>query len=392
MKVAHIIQSISPNDGGPPSVVMHLAAAQANLGAEVQVVTYAGARNQDWWSNWIEQIPAIRQIELQEVERAWYHPRSQVRTLRRLRNDVDILHVHGIWRSLAWYALSGKRHGRGVTVLAPHGMLSPWALKHRGLKKKLALSVLWRRLIASADMLHAVSTGEQQELEAVISAARIALIPNGISVAEAANGIAEIAHPADAPNPSAGYVLYLARLHAMKGPDLLLDAFARLLGDCTECADYKLIMAGPDYGAQTALLRQARRLGIEDKVEFPGAVFGKAKQDLYRRAALVCQPSRYEAFSLSLLESLAAGVTVLTTPEANFPEIQTCGAGVICRGESLELARNMRLLLTQPEMREQMGRRGRDLVHREFTWERIASRSMQSYEDLLRGALPSIAR
>jgi len=99
----------------------------------------------------------------------------------------------------------------------------------------------------------------------------------------------------------------------------------------------------------------------------------------------VCQPSRYEAFSLSLLEALAAGVPVLTTPEANFPEVQTSGAGVICKGQSRELAQNMLMLLQQSELRETMGQAGRALTLSKYTWDRIAANALQVYAGILRG-------
>jgi glycosyltransferase involved in cell wall biosynthesis len=388
MKVVHVIESISPHDGGPPNVVLHLAGAQAALGAEVKVVTYRDACNQQWLSDWRREIPSANGIELQEITRGWRFWRSKVEALRGLRDDADIMHVHGIWRSLAWHALSGRHCGRAAILLAPHGMLSPWALDHNGFRKKLAMRGGWRRMISAADVLHAVSLGEQDEIKAVISGACIALIPNGVAGAETEDRTPaniDLRHDGAA---AGGYVLYLARLHEMKGPDLLLDAFAEVIKGTDECSGYRLIMAGPDYGEKAALQARAKHLRIEDKVHFPGPVFDKAKWDLYHGATLVCQPSRYEAFSLTLLEAVAAGVPVLTTPEANFPEIRSSAAGIVCRGEPKELARNMRLLLTQPELRERMGRQGRTLA-KKYTWERIAMGAMQVYGSLLTGRATS---
>lgn len=362
---------------------MHLAGAQAALGAEVEVVTYGHASNRQWMSQWRSRIPGSGDVELREVAPGWRFTRSNLRTFRGLRDGADILHVHGIWRSLAWCALSGRHGRRAATVLAPHGMLSPWALGHKGFRKKLAMRAGWRRLISSADMLHAVSLGEQNEIKAVISQARIALIPNGVATEETYHRTTENTELRQDGAPTGGYVLYLARLHEMKGPDLLLDAFADVINSTNEYSGYRLVMAGPDYGEKSALQAQARRLGIKDKVHFPGPVFDEAKRDLYRGATLVCQPSRYEAFSLSLLEALASGVPVLTTPEANFPEVQTSAAGIICRGEPQELARNLRLLLSQPELRERMGQQGRALALNKYTWERIAVAAMEVYKNLL---------
>jgi glycosyltransferase involved in cell wall biosynthesis len=375
MIVVHVIQSISPADGGPPSVVLHLAAAQAALATDVRVVTYSNSRNRQWWSEWTLRVPGLARVDLQEVSPKVFSSRNEVRELRKLHRVADIVHTHGIWRRLVWNSLSCQGSGGAVSVLAPHGMLSPWALAHRGFRKKLALMTGWRRLIGAADTLHAVSLGEQAEIRALIAAARVSVIPNGVSMTEAPDVITEL-------NPRERYVLYLARLHEMKGPDRLVYAFAELLATGSELENCRLVLAGPDFGAQSALQAQVLRLGLQDKVVFPGGVYDAAKRSLYQRATLVCQPSRYEAFSLSLLEALAAGVPVVTTPEANFPEIQSRGAGIICSGEPHELTQSMLLILTNPELRAQMGERGKMLVRENYTWDRIAARALQTYTEL----------
>lgn len=383
MKVTHVIESIAPQFGGPPSVVMHLAAAQAALGADVEVVTYRDADNQYWLSEWRHQIPLLQNLPLREIERGWRFTAGIRRDFRALHDGTDIMHVHGIWRSLAWHALSTRLAGRAATVLAPHGMLSPWALKHNGIRKKLAMRAVWRRMIAAADVMHAVSLGEVDEIKECISSAQIALIPNGVAIMELIEDAGETTASGPDSSAAGSYVLYVARLHEMKGPDLLIDAFAEVVKGNDQCSGLRLIMAGPDFGELAALKARVRRLRIEHRVHFPGPVYDKVKRDLYRGATLVCQPSRYEAFSLSLLEALGAGIPVLTTPEANFPEVHTCGAGIICNGESRELAKHMRRLLLQPELRESMGQQGRALVQNHYTWERVAIGAIKVYGDLL---------
>jgi len=66
MKVTHVIDSIAPGDGGPPSVVLHLAAGQVSLGAQVRIVTYADSRNAQWLAHWRRQVPAACDLELRE--------------------------------------------------------------------------------------------------------------------------------------------------------------------------------------------------------------------------------------------------------------------------------------------------------------------------------------
>jgi glycosyltransferase involved in cell wall biosynthesis len=335
-------------------------------------------------SRWRGAIPNLDNVELREAPAGWRFGRHTLRTLRGWRNTSDIMHIHGIWRSLAGFALYSRRGSNAATVLAPHGMLSPWALNNNAIRKKFARRAGWNRLISSTDLFHAVSVGEEHEIRALNFGVRVTVIPNGVSVSEIANETMEFHREADSSLP---YILYLARLHRMKGPDLLLNAFADVARSAGPTFGYRLIMAGPDFGEKTALESQARKLGIADRVQFPGPVFGEAKRELYRGATIVCQPSRYEAFSLSLLEALASGVPVLTTPQANFPEIQSHQAGIVCSAEIGELAHNMRLLLSRPELRLQLGKSGSALVLSKYTWDRIAVSSLAAYESALQPAL-----
>jgi glycosyltransferase involved in cell wall biosynthesis len=201
--------------------------------------------------------------------------------------------------------------------------------------------------------------------------ARIEIMPNGVALAP----VDTLAHPAS----NAPVVLFMARLHVMKGADTLLEAFAlalqrRMIGD-----DTRLVLAGPDFGLLDALRRRAGALQVGHRVEFPGAVYGADKARLLRNATVFCQPSRHEGFSLSILEALAAGLPVLTTPEANFPEVQSRGCGLICPRDAPSLAAGLAALLGDPARRVAMGQAGRALVASDYTWSGVAQRSFALY-------------
>ena len=386
MDVAHLIDSISPEAGGPPRVMLNLAAAQVRLGIGVQVVTRKDAQTDTWWSQWCERTPALSSIPLRALDCSWYATGARARAVRALGDRANVLHVHGIWKALAWQTLANRSRFGAAVLLAPHGMLSPWSLNHHRLKKSVALRLGWRRMLTSADAFHAVSAGEEVEIAAAVPGSQIAVLPNGVAPVDDAAAVPAQSQRANVGPPSSRYVLFLARLHVMKGPDLLLEAFARLIRQLTDEPDLTLVMAGPDYGMRRALESQARRLRMADRVRFLGAVFGREKWDLIRGAALCCQPSRYEAFSLSLLESLEAGVPVVTTPEANVPDVALANAGIVCQGEPEELAQAMLHLLTHPQLRVEMGQRGRAMVYTKYTWSKIAKDSAAVYEALWRRA------
>jgi len=105
------------------------------------------------------------------------------------------------------------------------------------------------------------------------------------------------------------------------------------------------------------LQTRVRRLGISDKVTFTGAVFGEESKSCF-----VARPSCANRADMKPLvcpcSKHCCGGARAHHARGKFPEVQTSGAGVICKGQSRELAQNMLMLLQQSELRETMGKRG----------------------------------
>jgi glycosyltransferase involved in cell wall biosynthesis len=146
-----------------------------------------------------------------------------------------------------------------------------------------------------------------------------------------------------------------------------------------------LVVAGPDFGMLATLRGLARDLGVSSRVRFVGTVRGAIKVALLRHALCLCQPSLYEGFSITVLESLACGVPALITPESNFPEVATHGAGLVVDGAAENLSVALARIAQEPRMRAAMGAAGLELVRREFTWTAVAQRSLLAYEKLRMG-------
>lgn len=102
-------------------------------------------------------------------------------------------------------------------------------------------------------------------------------------------------------------VLWACRIEPAKNPDLALEAFARTP------ADFHLTVAGSGTLEQ-GMRDRARALGIEDRVDFRGAVPKGSVGDLMREHDLLLMSSRFEGFSRSIVEALGSGLPVATTP------------------------------------------------------------------------------
>ena len=120
------------------------------------------------------------------------------------------------------------------------------------------------------------------------------------------------------PTPADGPVVALGRLMAEKGFDVLIEAVA--LMPPAEQPEVVIVGDGPD---RTLLEALALRRGID--VEFAGAVAPSEVGNWYRRARLVCVPSRREGFGMITAEALAAGRPVVATAVGAAPQLISDG-------------------------------------------------------------------
>lgn len=102
-------------------------------------------------------------------------------------------------------------------------------------------------------------------------------------------------------------ILYTGRLEKIKGLDLLLSTYAKVLNN-----DFKLVIVG-DGSEKEALKKQCYDLGISDKVEFAGFYSGKGLYAWYHLASLYVLPSRFEPFGAVVNEALVYGCPVLAS-------------------------------------------------------------------------------
>jgi len=120
-------------------------------------------------------------------------------------------------------------------------------------------------------------------------------------------------------------ILFLGRIHPLKGVDRLLRAFAKVVG---RHPDTWLVVAGRDDGALEANRLLAGQLGIDRRTSFPGAIYGEDRYRAYRRASLFAiAPTHYEETSLASLEAASVGTPLLVTAQAEAPFLAQYGAG-----------------------------------------------------------------
>jgi glycosyltransferase involved in cell wall biosynthesis len=174
-------------------------------------------------------------------------------------------------------------------------------------------------------------------------------------------------------------LLFLGRLGERKGSYDLLRAVASISDDFP---DLKLLMGGD--GEIEKIRVEAQRLGIADKVELLGWVRGPDKTALLTRASVYVLPSYNEGLPMSVLEAMAAGLPVISTPIGGIPEAVTDGVegNLVKPGDVDAFSAALRRLLSDPSLRRQMGEAARLKVETVFSMDRIVPQIEALYREL----------
>jgi poly(glycerol-phosphate) alpha-glucosyltransferase len=294
------------------------------------------------------------------------------------RENPDIVHLHGLWTygSIAAQVWS-HRTGKPV-VVSPHGMLDPWALRHRRLKKALAGAAFEWRNLRNASRLHALNDGEVKALEACGLAGWIVKIPNGVALGE--TGGADRRQ-----RSSTRTLLYLGRLHPKKGLAETLVAWSLARNSLGGGGDpWRLVIAGWDDGGHQQELRGiVETRGLQDCVEFRGPVFGSDKDALYREADAFILASHSEGLPMTVLEAWSHAKPVFMTDECNLPEGFANGAAFRVETDPADIARALKDVLADETRLIAAGQAGRALVERSFNWPSIADQWLAVYAALV---------
>jgi glycosyltransferase involved in cell wall biosynthesis len=175
-------------------------------------------------------------------------------------------------------------------------------------------------------------------------------------------------------------ILAIANLIDYKGLDVLIEAFAEVLGRMGgDAARLQLAGAGPQ---ESALRAQAARLGVDNAVEFLGSVVDVGA--LIAGSHFTVLPSYSEGMPNAVLESLASGRAVIGTDVGGTSEILAKGGGILVPpGDSVRLADAICGLVVDRSRAVSLGEQGRVIAREEFGMDEMADATVSLYERLL---------
>jgi glycosyltransferase involved in cell wall biosynthesis len=279
-----------------------------------------------------------------------------------------VVHLNAVYSFTTIPTLALCRLFRKPLMWSTMGALQRWQGTTR--KKNKAR---WERICNSlcdpaSVVMHVTSEEERVESLEKISNASALILRNGIDIPDPEN---RASHRPD----GVLRLLYLGRLHPIKGIENLLQATARV-----RTRVHLSICGEGDAEYETRLRVMVEHLGLTRIVSFRGRVDGELKEQQFREADLCVAPSFKEAFCTVALEAMARALPVIVGRGLPWSRVEEIGCGLWVSNEPGELAAAIDRAATMPLA--EMGQRGRAWMEREFSWQPIAEEMIEAYKRL----------
>jgi glycosyltransferase involved in cell wall biosynthesis len=376
MKIAIVSRAVYPYVlGGMERFVAFLSNHLVKLGADVEVICVQTG-NKDLKDEGFKIDFRIKEIDWPDLRPyilSYYI--FQKRAVKYLQErDFDIIYWSG-------WAVGSLKHVKNTPSLAnPHG-LEPF--KSPSLTERLYYAPMNRRLkyYYKRRIDKVVSEGGKITEEIIrftgIDRNKIVEIPNGIDI----NYISQMKSRKEKPFKlrARNVFLCVARLMENKGIDILIKAFNEIYS----YHDVELLIVGEGYKK-----KELKELVQTDRIRFTGRIPDEDLFFLYSQANLFVFPTLYEGMPTVILEAMACGLPVIAT---DIGAISTMVIGengfIIPPGDIKALKHAMiRFLKLPEEKRREMGRNSYELVRSKFTWPKIAKKTIEVCEELLRNS------
>jgi glycosyltransferase involved in cell wall biosynthesis len=382
--------------GGPILSVSALAESLVRKGHKVSVFTTNSNLTEDL------DVPTDRPIDVDGVE-VWYFKREEPlqkwlpfvpylsksmgylyapkmrSALEEVVPTVDVVHTH-LPFVYPTYAAARVAHNCSKPLFYhQRGVFDPERLKFRKLKKRIYLNLIEKPMVLRhVSTLISLTEYETESYRLLGLNTPCEVIPNGIDVEAYWQNLPIEWHTKLGIKPQSTVILFLGRLHPIKGAQRLLQAFLKV--HC-QFPNTVLVMAGPDeFGIQQSLKSEVKDSTMNSKILFPGMVSGDQKKALLAMADVFCLPSDGEGFSIAVLEAMASRTAVLLSPGCHFDTVEAAGAGKIVPKDSDSVAKALSDLLSDKNRLKKMGMAGLELVKTRYGWDYLVEKLLCVYE------------
>jgi len=308
-----------------------------------------------------------------------YSP-ALAKALKKQARNFDVIHSHSMWHYPHLAAYQAAIAANKPFVSTVQGELTPWALSKqssRGLH-------IQKQILKHASAIQAVSPKEAEYIKNFSGNKNIFVVPNGINPEDFDNtGDSQWLFRTYPQLKGKKIILYLGRINDGKGLEVLARSFSKV---AAREPNSRLLIVGPDeWGFGKKIKEILKQENALDKTVFTGMLAGEKKLSALRCSNAFVLLSESEAFSITILEALYCGLSVIISPECNFPEVENSGAGRIIAKDADQLTNTLLELLANPATVKDMGIKGKNLIQSGgYYYDSIAKKIIETYGKIIR--------
>jgi glycosyltransferase involved in cell wall biosynthesis len=380
MKILHVVPTYLPATryGGPIHSVHGLCRALVEAGHSVDVLTTSvdGDRDSD--------VPHGQPVDVDGVQVTYFRSRFGRRlywapamepALERIIDRYDVVHLHAVY---LWPTNMAARVAvrAGVPyIVSPRGMLVPDLVSRKSRWVKTGwLTLIESLTLAHAAHVHLTSAGELRDARRMplpLPSPRI--VPNAIKGPEAGFR-AEITERGRALCATAPYVLFLGRVHWVKGLPRTVEA---LRG-----TPLRLLVCGPDdEGFAVQLRALADKLGVAQQLQIEGPIAGADKWAVIEAARCLVLASDNESFGNVVPEAMCMKTPVVVSDTTGAADVVLeAGAGLVCERTPDAVRAALLTLWNDAGAREAMGIAGERYARERLSWRGVTEQMVLCYE------------
>ena len=321
MKILCVVPSYFPafKYGGPTASVHNLNKSLVKRGVEVTVFT-TNVGLKEILVNQESNVDGVKVFYFDFSKffeflgpSGWQFSRPMTTALKNKLKYFDLVYLSAIWNYPTAIAAHYCRKYKKPYVIATRGALYPFAMGSKVWKKLLYYKLISQRDLKHASAIHYTTKDEMEKCHSSLGLKNKAFV---------APNVIDFSDYLDLPSKNQfrnfykipedkKIVLFLGRIHWIKGLDTLIPAFAEVIKK--EPKAILVLAGGNEDGYKKIVEEMVKRYNLENQVIFTGMIIGKDKIAALQDSDVFVLPSYSESFGMAVIEAMYFGLPVIVT-------------------------------------------------------------------------------
>ncbi len=386
MKILYL-SGFYPEIGGPFFALKTLLTKISNKGIDVSVISPLPKYYDKSRLKFVENL-SFNIIYVKENLPRKIFPSFSLKLINPIKHEsenCDLIHLNGVFD---FYSAVVALFLNTPYVLSLRGSFMRDAYKltrFKAFTKNIFMKLIGWRIIDKASFIHVMCQKELKEFLCFFPDLRekVRVIPNGLDLNEFQSFVSKGEFAKKYPVlRNTRYIIFLGRLHKIKGIDLLISAFDMIAKE----KDLYLVIAGEDDdgdGYKKKVKKWVKDFNLKNRVIFTGMLSGDDKLSALYNAEVFVLPSYSENFGIAAVEAMACGTPVVISDKVGIHrEIEQNKAGIVVKTNPGGVYEGIKTLLDNENLRKQIAGNGRKMVEKYYDINKVADKMIEMYEEV----------